>query len=76
MSRPYSCSAFASALWRLLACSLAMSRLAVVCPNFIDATRRSRSFQCPAISWVWIGWPSSRPAWGYWERQAEPGPRR
>jgi hypothetical protein len=30
-SRPYSCSAQASEFCRLLACSLAMSRLAVVC---------------------------------------------
>ena len=37
----------------------------MVCPNFIDATGRSRSFQRPAISWVWIGWPSSGPACRY-----------
>src|SRR6202011_756972 len=33
-SRPYSCSARAREFCRLLVCSLAMSRLAVVCPNF------------------------------------------
>ena len=49
----------ARVLCRLPACSLAISRLAVVCPNFIDPTRRSKSFQWLAISWVWIGWPSS-----------------
>ncbi len=31
----------------------------MVCPNFIDATSRSRSFQWSAISWVWMGWVSS-----------------
>ncbi len=52
INRPYACSALARLLCRLLACSLAMSRLAMVCPNFIEATRPSRSFQCSAISWV------------------------
>jgi hypothetical protein len=32
-SRPDSCSALARVLCRLLACSLAMSRLSVVCPG-------------------------------------------
>jgi len=63
-SRPYSCSARASEFCRLLACSLAMSRLAVVCPNSMEPTRRSRSFQWSAISWVWMGWVSSAPACG------------
>jgi len=65
ISRPYSCSALARVLCRLEACSLAMSRLAVVCPNFIEPTRRSRSFQCSAMSWVWMGGPSSGPACRY-----------
>ena len=43
ISRPYSCSARASEsseFCRVLACNLAMSRLAVVYPNFIGADVR------------------------------------
>lgn len=44
--------------------------------NFIEATRRSRSFQCSAMRWVCIGWLSSGPACGYRARQRTPGSRR
>jgi hypothetical protein len=38
-SRPYSCSASAGVLGRLLACSLAMSKLAVVCRGVLPRWR-------------------------------------
>ena len=90
-SRPYSCSALARVLGRPLACSLAMSRLAVVCPGVLPrwpgpdvggpapwgAQDAGFALQLVTVRWpgMFLADPLAAPGASFWPAAASPGYR-